>query len=220
MRLKRVITVDDERQAERNAKGLVSVIDDDVEVLASLRDLILFEGYACETYSGVREFLHSQETRRFPGPRCILSDMCMPDLDGLSLQALIPCQTDQVILFMSGVSDVSQVSKAFRQGALHFLTKPIDDAVLFETLREAMHKSLDLQDSMQWREHQQKLASKLTPREREVAHLIPQGLSIKVMAEKMGISDRAVKIYKQNLMNKLELDSAFELVRLIDEKIL
>lgn len=217
MKIKRVVTVDDERLQVRYAKGLVSVIDDDVGVLNALKDLIEYEGYACETYAGVQAFLDAQSEVRFPGPCCILSDMCMPELDGLALQERLPRQSHQVIVFMSGMSDVSQVSAAFRQGALHFLTKPVRDEVLFDILAEAMAQSQRRQHELSWRAHQADLAAKLTAREREVAKLTRQGLPIKSIAAQLGVSDRAVKLYRQQLTTKLELQSMFELVKLVDE---
>lgn len=220
MRPKRVITVDDERLAARYEKGLVSIIDDDVSVLRALEDLIHYEGYACETYRSVAEFIDAQSRERFPGPRCVLSDMYMPDQDGLALKASLPADSDQVVVFMSGMSDINRVSRAFRMGALNFLCKPLDDQIVFDAIAEALEQSERLQLAHRARAHQERLAARLTPREREVASLIPQGLPIKVIAARLGISDRAVKIHKHNVMQKLQIRSAFELVRLVADRIL
>jgi FixJ family two-component response regulator len=210
--LRRVITVDDERLAKRAARGLVSVVDDDPGVLLSLRALIEYEGYACHTYASVTEFLAASGQPRFPGPRCILSDMYMPDLDGLKLQASLSEESDQPIVFMSGMGQVEQVAQAFRKGAVHFLSKPISDSDLFHAIHEALLQSVQIQQIRAQKKLQIERMAKLTPRERELAQLLPEGLSIKEMADNMDVSDRAIKLYKKNLMEKLEVKSIFELM--------
>lgn len=208
---RRVITVDDERLAKRAARGLVSVVDDDASVLLSLRALIEYEGYACHTYASVIEFLEASGEPRFPGPRCILSDMYMPHLDGLKLQATLSENSDQPVVFMSGMGQVEQVAQAFRKGAVHFLSKPISDSDLFHAIHEALIQSTQIQQARALRKLQIERVAKLTPRERELAQLLPEGLSIKEMADIMDVSDRAIKLYKKHLLEKLEVKSVFEL---------
>lgn len=209
---KRVINVDDERQAHRAAKGLVSIVDDDVRVLNALCELIEYEGYACEAYDSARAFFEKQNELRFPGPRCILSDMSMPEEDGLSLQIRLPGDSDQVLIFMSGIGSVEQAAQAFRNGALHFLTKPVHDHQLFSVIDEALQKSTLIQQRNAWSHKQAARIAKLTGRERELAAMLPEGLSIKEMAEKMGVSDRAIKLYKKNLTDKLEAKSVADVL--------
>lgn len=211
---KRVITVEDEWQAQRAAKGLVSVVDDDLHVLNALRELIEYEGYACLTFNSVNAFFEYQNELRFPGPRCVLSDMAMPEEDGLVLQIRLPVDSDQILIFMSGISGVEQAAQAFRKGALHFLTKPIQDHQLFSVINEALQKSVLIQKRNEWQHKQAALIAKLTVRERELAALLPEGLSIKEMAEKMGVSDRAIKLYKKNMADKLEAKSVADVLRL------
>lgn len=212
--LKRVVTVDDERKAKCSAKGLVSVVDDDVLVLNALRELIEYEGYACEAYDSVSAFFEEQNEPRFSGPRCILSDMSMPREDGLALQIRLPVGSDQVLIFMSGISGIEQAAQAFRNGALHFLTKPVQDQQLFSVIDEALKKSALIQERNEWLNKQAIRVAKLSGRERELAVMLPEGLSIKEMAKKMGVSDRAIKLYKKNLTDKLEAKSVADVLRL------
>lgn len=209
---RKVITVDDERLAKRALRGLVSVIDDDAAVLQSLRPLIEYEGYSCNTYSSVTEFIERSAHPRFPGPRCILSDMYMPGLDGLQMQEAMSEQPDQAIVFMSGMGRVEHVAQAFRRGAVHFLSKPINDSELFTAIQDALHLSTKAQQARTLKRLQNDRVAKLTPRERELAQLLPEGFSIREMAEAMDVSDRAIKLYKKNLMEKLGIKSIYELV--------
>lgn len=215
-----VISVADERLAARSARGHVSVIDDDPGILGALQALFEYEGYACAIFGSVRQFLDVQGQPRFPGPRCILSDMSMPEMDGLALQSQLPGNSDQVLVFMSGVSTVPQVVQALRGGAVHYLTKPLDEALLLAAVEEALGKSLELQAKMSASVLRTQLVSRLTPREKTVALLIVQGHSIKTMADRLAISERAIKQYKQSILYKLEINTAFDLVRLQQQGLL
>lgn len=212
--LRRVITVDDERLAKRAARGLVSVVDDDPSVLLALQTLIEYEGYACTVHASVSEFLTSLALPRFPGPRCILSDTYMPEIGGLQFQESMPVDSDQPIIFMSGMAQIEDAAQAFRRGAIHFLNKPIKDSELFVAIDEALQLSAQLQFNRSMKKIRAERIARLSPRERELAKLLPAGLQIKEMAEAMGISERAIKLYKKNLTEKLEIQSVFELVDL------
>lgn len=216
----RIINIDDERLAKRAAKGIVSVVDDETQVLESLQALIEYEGYLCLTYTSVPEFLKGNELPRFRGPRCILTDLSMPKMDGLALQGQLPTESDQPVIFMSGVNNVRQTAQAFRNGAINFLAKPIKDIDLFAAIEEALEESAVFQRHDQWRTEQASRIALLTERERDLIKLLPTGMSIKEMGEQMNISERGVKHHKKNIMDKLQIRSIFELVRLQREGLL
>jgi len=220
MEFRRVINIDDERLAKRAAKGTVSIVDDEAHILESLQALIEYEGYLCLTYASVAEFLVGNELPRFYGPRCILTDLSMPKMDGLALQAKLPSDSDQPVIFMSGVNNVRQTAQAFRNGALNFLPKPIRDVDLFAAIEEALEESAIFQKHEQWRTEQAARIALLTERERFLIKLLPTGMSIKEMGEQMNISERGVKHHKKNLMDKLQIRTVFELVRLQREGLL
>lgn len=217
---RRIITVDDERLAKRAAKGLVSIIDDEAHVLESLCALVQYEGYLCQTYLSARDFLAAINEPRFPGPRCILTDLSMPKMDGLALQSHLPAESDQPVIFMSGLNNVRQTAQAFRNGALHFLSKPIKDSDLFATIEEAMEESNTVQKQTAWRSEKLARVDLLTARERDLIQLLPTGMTICEMGNQMGISERAVKHHKKNLMEKLQIRTIFELMRLQREGLL
>lgn len=85
---RRPVTVSDHRLAGRCLRGRVVLIDDDPEILAALAALLDLEGYACETHTSALAYLEvlSADLPAFPGPCCVLSDVKMPELDGLELQ--------------------------------------------------------------------------------------------------------------------------------------
>lgn len=214
-----IITIQDQKLAKRAEKGTVNVVDDDVALLAALNDLITYEGYLCQTFSSVGDFLAVMDKPRFPGPMCLLSDMMMPGVDGLAFQTSLPENFEQPLIFMSGMSTVEDAATAFRRGAIHFLIKPVNDQVLFATIEEALEKSNDIQLANDIHAQCLTLVDRLTSREKQLAKLLPDGDSIKTLATQMDISERAVKLYKKSLMEKLEIRTIAQLVQILKQSL-
>jgi two-component system, LuxR family, response regulator FixJ len=207
------------RLAARCTRGRVVIIDDEPEILAALAALIELEGYACETYRCPLDYLHVLNDNRpsFPGPRCVLCDVKMPELDGLELQSRLAALDDTPLLLMSGASGAQEAACAFRAGALDFLVKPIDADTLLNALEKAIAMS---QQRQQQRVRHTELAHRmasLTPREREIARRAAAGQTNPAMANELGIALRTVKLHRQRAMEKLGASGTADLVRIADE---
>jgi FixJ family two-component response regulator len=212
------VTVVDEQLAARCLRGHIAVIDDDSEILFALSALLTLEGYACDTYTSAQAYLLGLNSNRpnFPGPRCVLSDIRMPGLDGLELQTRLANRDDTPLLLMSGASSVEDAVLAFRSGALDFLIKPIDAELLLQAIRKGLELSVQRQ---QWYLRQSDLSmriSQLTGRERDVARRVATGLTNPAIADELGIAVRTVKLHRQRAMEKLGAQSTAELVRIAD----
>src|SRR6266849_460817 len=109
-----------------NDTPVVFVVDDDVSVRESLELLILSAGWRPETFESAEEFL---ERSRIDGPSC------------LDLQKRIIDRADMPIIFITGYGDVPTTVQAMKAGAVEFLTKPFDDDVLLNAIRQAIERS-------------------------------------------------------------------------------
>jgi two-component system, LuxR family, response regulator FixJ len=216
--VRRPITADELRWAERCARGLITVIDDDAEILAALHAIIELEGYACETYASALAYLHALEhgRGRFPGPRCLLCDVKLPELDGLELQRRLATLDDTPVLLMSGLSGAPEAVSAFRAGALDFLIKPLDDATLFAAVGKALAVSAERQHEQARRRDLAARLATLTEREREVARRVARGQRNQDIAATLGIALRTVKRHRQQAMHKLGAATLVDLVHLLD----
>src|SRR6267378_7067158 len=113
--------------SESRLSPLVFVVDDDVSVRESLKSLIDFEGWKCETFASANEFLSRP---RALAPSCLVLDVSLPDLNGLDLQKRIADRMDMPIIFITGHGDVPMTVRAMKAGAVEFLTKPFEDGTL------------------------------------------------------------------------------------------
>ncbi len=198
--------------APRDA-AVVHIIDDDGAVRDSLALLLDSAGIAVRTYDSATAFL---ALARGLGAGCVLTDVRMPDLDGLALQRrLAGAGVTLPVIVMTGHADVPIAVAALKAGALDFLEKPFDDARLIDAVRSALSTSRDAQrQAVAAARIATRLAS-LTPREREVLDLLVAGNPNKTIAYDLGSSPRTVEVHRSRVMEKMGARSLAELVRMV-----
>jgi FixJ family two-component response regulator len=192
----------------------VHVLDDDAYVRRGLERQLRVHGWNVKTYASVAEF---EESNAATEPGCLLLDLRIPDGSGLDLLArLEQSGTPLSVVLVSGYGDVPSTVRAMRLGALDFLTKPINEDRLLEAVSQATARSAAV-----WEERKEIAAlrlrfARLTPREREVSTLVASGMLNKQIASHLGRSEKTVKVHRGRVMDKLEVASVAELVRLLD----
>ena len=214
-----VVTIHDEKEAARHARGHVSVIDDDDAVRSAVSAILRHEGYAVLEFGSASAFLAFEEKAEpmFPGPRCLLLDVKMPGASGLDLQQrLAERERAMPILFMSGGSSAAEAVQAMKGGAMDFLIKPFDDAQLLDAVAGALAKCVaDQRANLSSQEIERRFAS-LSAREAQIAKLVSQGLLNQQIAEELGIAERTVKLHRMHMMRKLGAANVIELIRILD----
>jgi FixJ family two-component response regulator len=191
---------------------IVFVVDDDVSVRESLELLIQNEGWQAKTFASAQEFL---DCPRAGVSSCLVLDLSLPGLNGLELQKRIAAQrTDMPIIFITGHGDVPKTVQAMKGGAVEFLTKPFNDEVLLNAIRQALERSrVALAQEAEMQELRDRYAS-LTPRERQVMALVVSGLLNKQVGGELGISEITVKAHRGQVMQKMKADSVADLVKM------
>ena len=191
---------------------IIFVVDDDISVRESLELLIKFAGWQPETFATAADFLARPRTT---SPSCLVLDVSLPDLNGLELQKLIASQrTDMPIIFITGHGDVPMTVQAMKAGAVEFLTKPFDDEVLLSAIRHAIKRSAAaLNDQAEMTALRTSYES-LTPREQEVMRLVVAGMLNKQIGLQIGISEITVKAHRGKMMQKMQVDSVADLVKI------
>lgn len=119
-----------------SALPVISIIDDDESVRESLSDLVQALGYAPVTFACAEEFLQSD---RVGCSSCIITDVLMPGMSGIDLQARLLANGDNTpIIFITSVPRDSVRVQALKAGAFGFLRKPFDDHSFIECLNRAL----------------------------------------------------------------------------------
>jgi two-component system response regulator FixJ len=193
-------------------RAVVHVVDDDEAVRDSLAVLIESAGYAVQSYASGSQFVASLPTQ---ATGCVVTDVRMPEMDGLALQKrLAELGFRLPVIVMTGHGDVPIAVEALKAGAADFLEKPFDDVQLLGAVADAIAASERTHDEAAAVAVIARRIETLTPREREVLHLLVAGLPNKTIAYDLGSSPRTVEVHRARIMEKMNARSLPELVRM------
>lgn len=192
-------------------ENTVYIVDDDAAVRDALGLLLSLHGYRTAFFGSAEAFLQAWT----PAMRgCMLLDIRMPGMDGLTLQKILREQGCRLpVLVITGHGDVESAREAFRSQAVDFLEKPLQEAQLVNAIEEAFQRQAsDPRASPLHAAYAERQAS-LTPREHEVMQLVVAGRHNREIARELGISVRTVEVHKTRMMEKLQVTTVADLVR-------
>lgn len=192
--------------------AVIYLIDDDDGVRHSLIFSLTAAGHAVRAYKSALVFLSALGSLQ---PGCIVSDMRMPEMDGLQLhRRLRELHVPWPMIIMTGHADIHMAVEAMKAGVADFIEKPFDDEALLTAIREALAQS----EATERRECDAHMArarlEALSHREREVLQGLVAGLPNKSIACELKLSPRTVEVHRANVMTKMGASSLSELVRM------
>ena len=190
----------------------IAIIDDDDALRDALLVLVTAAGWQADGYASAEAFLASLDGER---PACALIDVRLPGMDGMELfRSLSAAAPDLPVVILTGHGDVPMAVEALKSGATDFIEKPFDPDRLLSSLRQALSHNTAIRETRSAHEEFQLLVDKLTPRECEVMDFMVLGQTNKMIAAKLGISPRTVEIYRARVMDKMQVRSLAQLVRI------
>jgi FixJ family two-component response regulator len=190
---------------------IVYIVDDDPVVGEGLSALLRAHGKNVRLFTSGAEFLNFQ---RDDTAACLVLDLKMPGMGGLEVQKAVSAQTSIPIVFITGRGDIPSTVKAMKGGAVDFLTKPVDEAVLLDAVEQALLKDRVARADALKQTELLALYASLTPREQELLPLLVRGLLNKQAAAELGITEYTVQIHRGNIMRKMKADSFAALVKM------
>ena len=190
----------------------VYIFDDDQSVRDALALMLSLRGYRTAVFADASDFL---ESCRPDWRGCVLLDLRMPGMDGLTLLGRMrDSGCNLPVIVITGHGDVESARTAFRSHAVDFLEKPLDYELLLASIAEAFERLTEQRYDEEQGRQAEELVSTLTPREREVMELVVAGRHNRDIAAALEISPRTVEVHKARVMQKLRVDSIPDLVRL------
>jgi FixJ family two-component response regulator len=193
-------------------KPVVYVVDDDEGMRRALTVLMTTVGYNAIAFAKAADFLAKFDADQHG---CAVLDVRMPEMSGLEVQqqlnrsgALLP------LIMVTGHGDIPMAVQAMKDGAFDFLQKPFRDQELLDRINAALKQDSENRAMLEQQADLKRRAESLTPREREVMHLVVDGKANKVIAIDLGLSERTVEIHRANVMEKMGARSVAHLVKM------
>ena len=191
----------------------VHLIDDDADVRSALALLLKSAGFDVTPWPDARAFL---ERKAGVAPGCIVTDVRMPGISGLQLLERLDAEADGwPVVVVTGHGDVAACRRAFRGGAVDFLTKPVDEQVLLEAIEAGFARLEERTAASRETAEAALLLRRLTGREREILDMVARGWATKEIARALDVSPRTVETHRANLAEKLGTTSVAEMVRIV-----
>jgi two-component system, LuxR family, response regulator DctR len=193
----------------------VYAVDDEPLIRRQYELLFQIVGIPCHTFVSGSDFLGYYKDHAGSMAGCILLDYQMPGLDGLTLfhrlrerGCLLP------ILMVTAAGTIPLAIEATKLGVFEFIEKPCDNLRLVERVKHAFATYRESRAEADQRQTLRERVEGLTPKEREAFDLLLLDLPTKVIAERMGISERTAEQHRQGVFRKLEAKSLLDLVQL------
>jgi two-component system response regulator FixJ len=193
------------------SKRVIHVVEDDQPMRESIVELLEEAGYTVRAYTRAKDLLARGAAIE---PGCVVSDVRMPGMDGLTLLRRLRASGSALpLMLITGHGDISMAVTAMKAGAVDFLEKPFEADALLTAVGAALRRrssDIDAEDA----EVARRRFQKLTAREYEVFEHLVAGKSNKEAAMKLGISPRTVEFHRAHIMEKTAAKGLPELVRL------
>ena len=184
------------RSSEDNGYSILCV-DDEVNILATLRRLLRKHGYTVHSAETAREGLQILEANAVD---LVISDMRMPEMDGAAFLDIVRQRwPDTVRLLLTGFADIQSILSAINKGEIYrYITKPWDEQELLLIVRRALERITLERDK-------RRLEAQVL-QQNEALRLLNVELESKVLARTEDLNVANAKL-KKNYLNSIKVFS-------------
>lgn len=195
------------------SSGHICVIGGDDPTRGDLRRILLQMGQAVEEFQTAEAFLDAEGGTR---ARCVLVDLDVPGMDQAQLRRVLRARNEEIpLIVMAGRNRVFSAIEALRLGASDFIEKPIDPDSVIASVRHAIARPTaspsgtpPIQNPAPAR------LAQLTARQQLILQFVLEGEPSKLIAFRLGISQRTVENHRAVIMRKLGAKSLARLARI------
>ena len=181
--------------------ALVRIVDDDDSLRDALRFVLETEGWRVADYRSANDFFRG-DAPSVPG--CVVMDVRMPGLTGIEAQAVMNERGFSLpVIFLTGHGDIDMAVMALHEGAADFIQKPVDNERLLAVNASTAFESLSGAGAVLDGETAKARCAELTNRERDIARLVAEGLTNRLIGERLSIAVRTVEVHGASALGKL-----------------
>jgi FixJ family two-component response regulator len=193
---------------------LIHIVDGDIETCEALSVLFRLEGFQTGYFQSAAQFVTALERWR---PDAVVLNLRVGQDSGLALLSRVRgAQAGTPVVMLADGPQMEAAVTAMKLGAADVLTKPLDGDHLLMVVREALRREAGRAPAPpQHRTAAPRHFARLTPREREVLHLITHGQSNKEAGRQLGISPRTIEVHRARVMEKLGAKNTADLMRIV-----
>ncbi len=194
-----------------STSNTVFIVDDDDAVRDSLRWLLEANGYRVRDFASAEAFLEAYDPEVIG---VLIVDVRMPGMSGLELQeVLLARKAPLPTVFITGHGDVPMAVSTIKRGAVDFLEKPFNEADLRVIVANMFVKAQEQAELAAQRREREAMLGRLTSREQQVLERIVAGRLNKQIADDLGISIKTVEAHRANIMEKLQVATVADLMK-------
>ncbi len=192
---------------------IVYLIDDDEAVLNSQLELLTAAGIQVQPYRSAESFLATM-TPQSAG--CVITDLKMSGMSGLELQRKLNASKSPLpLIVVSGHANVPTTVEVMENGAITLLQKPYDAHEFLDAVQRGLDQFVENRVRIAELKSIQKRLDTLSEAEMSVLELMIAGRPNKVISTELEISMRTVDRRRSIVLEKMRVDSAPELARLV-----
>ncbi|HRI17599.1 MAG TPA: response regulator [Burkholderiaceae bacterium] len=191
----------------------VFIVEDDALLARALARLLREHGWQSARFASAEEFLAAHDPC---APGCLLLDVELPGLDGISLQQRLAERRSALpIVFLTGHGDIPMTVRALKRGALDFLTKPVAAAALLAAVSAAVAQNARHRADQDELADARRRYESLSEREREVLAGVLAGRLNKQIAAELGVVEQTVKYHRARIAERMQTRTTAELMHLV-----
>jgi FixJ family two-component response regulator len=188
----------------------VFVVDSDTLCRNAVQETVCKMHLRCRTYESGQRFL-AEYDRSVPG--CLVCEVQIPDMGGLDIQRRLAREDGPLaIVFLAAHPTVPIVVRAMCEGAVHFMKKPLREGELWEAIQKALVVDRRRRGLLADRERVKQRLGSLTRAESDVWTLWVQDNDAQAIADRLGITVRAVEHRQNTVLRKLGLRASLRLL--------
>jgi len=195
---------------ETGIRGVVLVVEDDPLVQRALGRLFKKAGHRVELYDDLESIRAAELPQE---PTCLVLDLHLPDGNGLEIVDELHAEgTPLSAVVITAHGDVPTTVRAMRKGAVELIEKPFDNDQVLRAVAEGLARDAKTRAVRDRRNAARALLDRLSPREREVFDLVADGLANKVVASRLDVAEKTIKVHRARAMKKIGATSLADLI--------